>query len=360
MVIRTHSGASLQPSNLCHAERQGYYLLERLPMYGNRLPQLIAAVAALGIVAPAMGAEAVADFPSKPVRIVVPFPAGGSTDLLARALGEKIGAQLGQPVLVENRPGASGNIGATYVVKSPADGYTLFLGTSAALAVNPSLQKNIPYSPEKDFKPVVLATLLPSVVVVGANVPVKTMQELPAYLTSRGEQASYASAGNGTPAHLGGELYKKMAGLPKIVHVPYKGGAPAIADLIGGQTTMMVAIAPEAMPFVKDGKLRALAVTTANRLPQFPDLPTVAESGVSGYELIAWYGFVAPAATPIPIVNKLNAAFNDALHDPGVRARLTGMGFEIAGGPPSDLEKKMRSESVKWAKVIKEAGITMD
>ncbi|PWK35244.1 Bug family tripartite tricarboxylate transporter substrate binding protein [Cupriavidus plantarum] len=336
-------------------------------MHGISLPALvaatrvtIAAVIAASVIAPAQAADEASDFPAKPIRIVVPYAAGGSVDLLARALGERVGAKLGQPVVVESRPGAGSNIGAAFVAKAPADGYTLLLGTSAALAVNVSLYKNLSYSPLKDFRPVMLATRLPSLVVVNASSPVKSMKELTPYLSSQGAQASYASAGNGTPAHLGGELYKKLANLPRLVHVPYKGGAPALADLLGNQTTMMIAIAPEALPMVKDGKLRALAVTTSQRLAQFPDLPTVAESGVPNYELVAWYGLVAPAGTPLPIVAKLNTAFNEALEDPKVRARLTDMGFDLVGGPPSVLENQMRSEAAKWAKVIKDSQIEMD
>lgn len=307
----------------------------------------------------AHAADAVeAGYPSKPVRIIVPYPAGGSTDVLARVLGQKIGEQMGQPVVVENRPGASGNIGASYVAKSPADGYTLFLGTSTALAANPGLYKQLPYDPQKDFAPIILATTLASLVVVNPSVPVKTMQELTAYLKAH-PGTSYASSGNGTPAHLGGELYKRMAGV-KMNHVPYKGGAPALTDLIGGQTSVMFAILPEAMPFVKEGKLRALAVTTAKQTPNAPQMPTVAESGVPGYELVGWYAFLAPKATPQPIVTKLNKAFDDALQDKGVREKLTSMGFDIAGGSPQKLADTIRTETKKWKQVIDEANISLD
>jgi len=330
-------------------------------MFGKIAPVLLALASAGCFANAAAAAEAPSDYPGKqPVRIIVPYPAGGSTDLLARVLGQKVGEQIGQTVVVENRPGASGNIGASYVAKSPADGYTLFLGTSTALAVNPSLYKTLPYSPDKDFSPIILATLLPSLVVVGNSVPVKTMKELPAYLKSNASQVAYASSGNGTPAHLGGELYKKTVGLPTLSHVPYKGGVPALTDLVGGQTTVMFAILPEAYPLVKEGKLRALAVTTASRLPQLPNLPTVAESGAPGYELVGWYGFLAPAGTPAPIIAKLNHAFDHALKDEEVKAKLVGMGFEMAGGPPEVLASKMRSETAKWRKVINDSHITLD
>ncbi|CAB3708257.1 hypothetical protein LMG3458_03059 [Achromobacter deleyi] len=302
-----------------------------------------------------------AGYPDKPIRLIVPYPAGGSTDVLARALGQKVGDALGQPVIVENRAGASGNIGAAYVAKSEPDGYTLFLGTSTALSVNQSLYANLPYNAQKDFSPIVLATLLPSLVVVNKAAAPKTLQELTALLKpgGAGGTVNYASAGAGTPSHLGGELYKRMTGA-RATHIPYKGGAPALQDLIGGQTTYMFAILPEAMPLVKGGQLRALAVTTAQRLAAYPDLPTVAESGVPGYELIGWYGFLAPAGTPAAIVQTLNRAFNQALQDEATRKKLSEMGFEIAGGPPDRLADMMRSESRKWKTVIDEAGIKLD
>jgi tripartite-type tricarboxylate transporter receptor subunit TctC len=299
------------------------------------------------------------DFPNRPIRIIVPYPPGGSTDTLARLLGQKIAAKLGQAVVVENKPGGGSNIGAAFAAQSAPDGYTVFLGTSAALAVNQSLFKDLPYDPARDFAPLVLATTLPSIVVVSNSVPVKTMAELTSYLRSRPGQEHYASAGSGTPAHLGGELYKKMAGV-KVNHIPYKGGAPALTDLVAGQTTYMIAILPESMPLVKGGKLRALAVTTLNRLPAYPDLPTLAESGVPGYELIAWFGFLAPSKTPKEILDKLNKAFDDALQDREVNAKLTDMGFEVVGGPASRLSDLMKTESVKWKKVIQEAGVKAD
>ena len=300
------------------------------------------------------------NYPDKPIRLVVPYPPGGSTDVLARMLGERMSTRLGQPILVENRAGASGNIGASFVAKSPADGYTIFLGTSTALAVNPGLFKTaLPYDPVKDFAPILLATKLPSIVVVPENSRFKTIRELNDYLKANSDKLTYASSGNGTPAHLGGELYKKMIGA-RSVHAPYKGGIPALTDLIGGQTDYMIAILPESMPFVKSGKLRALAVTTAARLPSYPQLPTMSESGVPGYELVGWYAFRAPAATPEPVIEKLNLAFNAALKDRDIADKLVDMGFEIAGGPPSALRDLMQSETVKWRKVIDDGNIKVD
>ncbi len=306
----------------------------------------------------ALGARA-AGYPDKPIKLVVPYPAGGSTDVLARTLGQKVADSLGQPVIVENRAGASGNIGAAFVAKSDPDGYTLFLGTSTALSVNQSLYAKLPYDAQKDFSPIVLATMLPSLVVVNQSAPARTMPELTAMLKAAAAPVNYASAGAGTPSHLGGELYKRMTGA-KATHIPYKGGAPALQDLVGGQTTYMFAILPEAMPLVRAGQLRALAVTTARRLANYPDIPTVAESGVPGYELLGWYGFLAPAGTPADIVLKLNQAFNRALEDADTKKKLSDMGFEIAGGPPQKLADMMRSESVKWKAVIDQAGIKLD
>lgn len=262
--------------------------------------------------ASAQTADAAADFPQKPIKIVVPYPPGGSTDALGRIVGQKISARLGQPVIVENKAGASGNLGADYAAKSAPDGYTLFLGTSTALAVNPHLYPNLTYDPQKDFAPLILATTLPSLVVVNSSVPVKTLKELNEYAKAKDGALNYASSGNGTPAHLGAEMYKKMAGI-KMTHVPYKGGAPALKDLAGGQTSVMFAILPESWPLVKDGRLRALAITTPKRSPLMPEVPTVSEAAVPGYELLGWYGFLAPAGTPKPIVAKLNKALDEAL-----------------------------------------------
>ncbi len=307
----------------------------------------------------AQTADAAADFPQKPIKIVVPYPPGGSTDALGRIVGQKISARLGQPVIVENKAGASGNLGATYAAKSAPDGYTLFLGTSTALAVNPHLYPNLTYDPQKDFAPLILATTLPSLVVVNSSVPVKTLKELNEYAKAKDGALNYASSGNGTPAHLGAEMYKKMAGI-KMTHVPYKGGAPALKDLAGGQTSVMFAILPESWPLVKDGRLRALAITTPKRSPLMPDVPTVSEAAVPGYELLGWYGFLAPAGTPRPIVAKLNKALDEALQDKEVREKLSTMGFDVEGGSPERLGDLMRSESKKWGQVVRDGNIKVD
>lgn len=318
---------------------------------GFRFCSVLAALA----VTPA--APASAAYPDQPIRIVVPYAAGGSTDLVARMLGEKVSAELGQSVIVENRPGAASNIGVGYVAKARPDGYTLVLATSTALATNPSLYKDLPFDPQKDFAPIVLTNTLPNIIVVNDKLPARDLKGFNDYLKGPGGPFSYASAGSGSPSHLGGELYKRSLGVD-LVHVPYKGGAPALTDLVGGQTTFMLAVVPEAMPLVKEGRLRALAVTSAQRLPAYPDLPTAAEAGMPGYALIAWYGILAPAGTPAPIVARLNAAFNKALQDEAIRTRMTEMGFVVDGGAPEALAERIRVESAKLKALIEQAGIS--
>ena len=305
-------------------------------------------------------ADLLADFPNRTIKIIVPYVPGGSTDLLARTLGKAVSDRFNQPVIVENLPGASGNIAVSYVLKQPADGYTIFLGTSAALAVNPHLYKEAsPYDPQKDLAPIILATKQASQVLVNPSLPVKTMQELTAYLKNRPDKESYATAGNGTPGHLGAEMYKMMAGI-EMSHIPYKGGAPALLSLASGQTTMSIAIVPESMALVNGGMLRPLAITTLERSPQFPNLPTVNESGIPGFELISWYGFVVRSDTPKEIVTKLNDAFDGALKDKIINKKLTDMGFEIVGGKPEVLSSLMRSESKKWGQVVTQAKIKLN
>jgi len=262
-------------------------------------------IAASVIVAAALPAQA-ADYPTKPIRIVVPYAAGGSTDALARMVAEQLGKRLGQTAIVENKPGASEQIAITSVTKATPDGHTILLSTLSGLAVNPGLYgAKLPYDPLKDLAPVLLAATVPSVVVVHPLVPAKTMAELGSYLKANPGKISYASAGNGTPSHLGMEYYKKANGVDP-VHVPYKGGAPALQELMGGQVQLMMALVPEAMPMVKSGRLRALAVTSPKRLPAHPDVPTVAESGGKDFDMTFWYAFMAPAGTPPEIVTKLN------------------------------------------------------
>lgn len=299
------------------------------------------------------------DYPTKPIRLVVPYPAGGSTDAVARMVGHKLTAKFGQPVVVENRPGASEAIAASFVAKSAPDGYNILLATMTGLSVNPSLYSKLSYDPRKDFAPIIQTTTIPSVVVVNPNVPAKSMADLLKFLKGKPGSEGYASAGNGTPSHLGMELYKRVTGA-NVVHVPYKGGAPALQDLMAGQVQIMMALLPEAMPLVKAGKLKALAITTAKRSAEYPDLPTVSESGMQGFEMIFWQAFVAPAGTPRDVVAKLNQAIDEILRDKETRAKLLEMGLEPAGGTPEQLGSLMKSETVKWKKVVDDAGIKLD
>lgn len=308
----------------------------------------------------ARSAEQDARYPSKPIKIVVPFAAGGSSDFLARLLADNLSKDLGQPVIVENKPGAAGNIAAAAVVKSPADGYTIFMGTSATLAVNPYLYKSMPYSPVRDVRPIVLATTVPAVIVVNADTQINSLQALISYAAKNGDSVSFASTGFGAPPHLAGELFKKLAKLPELVHVPYTGGAPALTGLIGKQTTMMFALVPEALSFIQSGKLRALAATSLERVPQLPEVPTATEAGLKNFVSFSWYAFVAPKATPDATINKLNNAFNKALSDPKVKERLADMGFVVVGGTPQALGNMMNDEAKKWSRVIKESGITIE
>ena len=301
-----------------------------------------------------------ADYPTKPIKIVVPYSAGGSTDTLARVVAERLGKRLGQAVVVENKPGAAEQIAITSVTRATPDGYTLILSTLSGLAVNTGLYgPRLPYNPQKDLVPIVLAATVPSVVVVHPSVPVKNMTELGAYLKNNPGKVSYASAGAGTPSHLGMEYYKKANGFDP-VHVPYKGGAPALQEVMGGQVQLMMALVPEAMPMVKSGRMRALAVTTPKRLAAYPDLPTVAESGGKDFDMTFWYAFMAPAGTPAEIVSKLNKEIDAILAEKEVLAKLADMSLDVVGGAPGKVTDLIKSDSAKWKKVIDDAGIKVD
>lgn len=297
-------------------------------------------------------------YPAKPVKIVVPYPPGGPTDIVARLVGQKLAEQTGQQFVVENRAGAGGNIGAEAVARAPADGYTLLVATTAH-AINPSLFKQLGYDLQKDFAPVSQLTAGPLVIVANPALPAKNVQELIALAKAKPGGLNYASSGNGQSTHLSAELFASMAGI-KLNHVPYKGSAPALTDVIGGQADLMFDTMLSAMPQVKTGKLKALAVTSAARSSAAPDLPTVAESGLPGYEAIAWNGLLAPAGTPKDVVAKLNAELKRALEAPEVRDRFAAQGFGAAWGTPEQYASFIRSELAKWAKVVKASGATLD
>jgi tripartite-type tricarboxylate transporter receptor subunit TctC len=298
-------------------------------------------------------------YPNRPVRLVVPFPAGGTTDILARAIAQKLSEALGQQFVVDNRPGAGGNIGADIVAKSAPDGYTLLMGTVGTQAINVSLYAKMPYDAAKDFTPVVLVAGVPNILVVNPSVPVHTVADLIKLAKDKPGAINFASSGNGTSIHLSGELFKVSTGV-QMSHVPYKGSAPALTDLIGGQVQVMFDNLPSALPHVKAGKLRAVAVTSTKRAPALPDVPTIAESGVPGFEATSWFGILAPAGTPRDIVTKVNAEANKALQSPEMKEKLLSQGAEAAGNTPEYFGDYIKAETVKWAKVVKESGAKVD
>ena len=303
----------------------------------------------------AAGAALAQAYPSKPLRMVVPFPPGGSADILGRSVGQKLGERLGQPVVIDNRPGAGASIGAKAVAEAPADGYTLLLGTVSSHAMSPATN-TVGYDPVKDFTPIAEIASIPFVVLVHPGVPVKNIAELVALAKSKPGQVTYASAGSGTSNHLAGELLGMAAGI-KMLHVPYKGSAPALNDLLGGQVNAMFDLQLTAMPQIKSGKVRALAMTGAKRSALLPELPTVREAGVPGYEVTAWFGFFGPAGVPKPIVDRLNAELNAIMKLPDIRAKFAELGVETESGSAEEFAGFVRGEAGKWAAVIKAAGI---
>jgi tripartite-type tricarboxylate transporter receptor subunit TctC len=299
-----------------------------------------------------------ANYPTRPVRLVVPFPAGGTTDIIARATAQKLSEAWGQQVIVDNRPGAAGNIGSELVAKAAPDGYTLLMGTVGTHAINPSLYAKMPYDHVKDFAPVILVAGVPNVLVVNPEVPVKSVPELIAYLKANPGKLNFASSGSGTSIHLSGELFKAMTGV-QMTHVPYKGSAPALTDLVGGQVQLMFDNLPSSLAFIKAGKLRALAVTSTTRAPALPDVPTVAES-IPGFEASSWFGILAPAGTPPDIIAKINGEVAKWLATPEAKEKLTAQGANVAGSSPQDFAKHIQAETAKWAKVVKDSGAKVD
>jgi len=310
--------------------------------------------ATLAILAP-HAARAADAYPAKPVRFVVAFPPGGGTDIIARSIAQKLAERIAQQVVVDNRPGAGGNIGTDIVAKSAPDGYTMLMGSAGPLAINASLFGKMPFDPIKDLAPVTLAASTPNVLVVHPSLKAATVEELIALAKARPGEINFASSGHGTPAHLAGELFDSMAGV-KMVHVPYKGAAPALADLLGGQVQLMFSTMPPALPHVKDGKLRALAVTSAKRSPAAPDLPTLDEIALPGFEANTWHGVVVPAGTPRAIIARLNREIVAILHLPDVVERFSSQGAEALGSTPEEFAAYIRSETLKWAKVVRDSG----
>lgn len=317
----------------------------------------LGALAALAVALP--GAAAAQAWPAKPVKLVVPFAAGGSTDTVARILSEKLTARLGQPVIVENRAGAGGSIGSDAVAKSAPDGYTFLVGTSSTMAILPYLYNKPPYDPNRDFAPVTLLGTADIMVVVNANVPAKSLKELIAYAKANPGKLTYASGGNGSISHLLGEYFKSMAGVD-LLHVPYKGDGPALTDLIGGQVSMIFGTAVAFLPHVKSGKLVALAVTNPTRSTTQKDLPTVSEAGVPGYDAVQWFGIAAPTGTPKDITQKLYTETAAILAMPDVRKRFTELGFDVVGSNPDGFAQFLRAENAKWKKIAEIAKTKLD
>ena len=297
-------------------------------------------------------------YPTRPIKMLVPFPAGGTVDFFARVVAPKLGEALGQPVQVENRSGAGGNIAAEAVAKSPADGYTVLMG-SEIVAINISLYKQLGYDPVKDLAPVTLVGTVPNILIANLAVPATTLKELIALAKKPGTKLSYASTGHGTSSQLSSELFKSMAGVD-ILHVPYKGGAPAIADVIGGQVNIMFLNMPTGIGQVRAGKVRILGVTSAKRVPQLPDVPTIDEAGVKGFETSAWSGVYVPMGTPRDIITRLNTEIVKILKMPSVREQLSGQGAEPVGDSPEEFAQFTRSEIAKWAQVVKASGAKVE
>ena len=297
-------------------------------------------------------------WPAKPIRLVVPFPAGGGTDIIAREVANKV-AGSGYTFVVDNKPGSGGNLGVDAAAKSPADGYTLVLGQTSNLAINPSLYSKLPYDPLKDLTPVSLVASAPLVVVVAADSPYKTLADVVATAKAKPGFLNYATSGNGTVAHLATESFQKAANV-KLTHVPYKGAAQGATDLIGGQVHLYVSSIPTLIGHIKSGKMRAIAVTSPKRADDLPQVPTIAESGFKGFEAVTWFGIAGPANLPKEIVAKLNADINKALQAPDLQKKLGDQGADVAGSTPEQFAKLIRDDIARWGKIVKESGAKVD
>ena len=321
--------------------------------------QLLARLAAALVLALGSGASGAQAYPTKPVRLVVPYPPGGGTDFFARTVSAKLSDNLGQQVVVENRPGAATIIGAEAVAKSAPDGYTILLGDTATFAVNPTLYKKLPYDPLKSFEPISLTGRFALLLVVHPSVQANNVAELIALAKAKPGTLNYASPGPGSPHHLAMELFKQRTGI-NIVHVPYKGAGPAIQDLLGGQIPTMFLDLAAGAPQIKGGKIRALAVASPKRIAALPDLATIADSGLPGYEAWAWQGLVAPAGTPKEVIAKLGAEYAKAINDAGIRQKIIDAGVDPLQSSPKEFADYIRSEQEKWAKVVKDGNITVE
>ena len=318
--------------------------------------RLITLIAGFAIVASSVSSTFAQTYPSRGLRIVVPFAAGGSTDIFARLVGDKLSAALAQPVVIDNRPGAGGNIGADLVAKSPPDGYTLLMATTGVMAINNSLYKNLSYDAAKDLEPVSFIASITNVLVVPADSPLKSVGDLIAAAKAAPGKLSFASSGAGSSTHISGELFKSMAGVD-LQHIPYKGSGQAMPDLISGRVSMMFENMPGAISYIQAGKLNALAVTGLKRAPALPDVKTVAESGVPNYESLSWSGIAVPAGTPRDVIARLNREINAILATPEMRQKLAEQGAEAVGGTPESFAEHIKREREKWSRVVRDANI---
>ncbi|EGI77279.1 Bug family tripartite tricarboxylate transporter substrate binding protein [Hylemonella gracilis] len=314
---------------------------------------LALALASLSFAVPMAFAQT---WPSKPVRLVVPFPAGGGTDIIAREVTSKMP---GYTFVIENKPGTGGNIGVDAVAKAPADGYTLVLGQTSNLAINPTLYPKLPYDPLKDLTPISLVASSPLVIVTGADSPFRTLDDVVKAAKAQPDSINFASAGNGTVGHLAAESFQKVAGI-KLTHIPYKGAAQSATDVISGQVQLYVSTIPTLMGFIKGGKMRPIAVTSATRVDDLPQVPTVAESGYKGFEAITWFGILGPAKLPKNVVPKLNADINKALKDTELQMKLNAQGADITGSTPEQFSKLIRDDIARWGAIVKESGAKID
>ena len=318
----------------------------------------IGITAALGaLIAPVVSANE-ANWPTKPIKLVVGYAAGGATDVVARLVANKMGGELGQSIIVDYRTGANSNVGAEIVARAPADGYTLYVYTIAN-TINASLYNKLGYDPIKDFEPIGMMAKIPNLLVVNPSLPIHSVQDYIKYAKESKDGITFASSGSGSSIHLSGEMFKMKTGL-NMLHVPYRGSAPAVSDLLGGQVQSMFDNSPSSMPHVKAGKLRALAITSKERSPLLPDVPTIAESGFPGFEVQSWFGISAPAGTPEAVINRLNTALNVALKDPATKQRLADLVATTAPGTPDDMRKFVASELKGWNEVVKASGAKAD
>jgi tripartite-type tricarboxylate transporter receptor subunit TctC len=320
--------------------------------------ELVLSAAAAAALALAPAAQAQTNWPEKPVRILVPAPAGSSLDVLARTIGDKLKDKHNQPVIVENKPAAGGTVATAEVAKSAPDGHTMLLGFNGPLSTGPLIQK-VPYDVAKDLAPVIITSSQPSVLAVNASLPVRNVAELVAWAKANPGKLNYASVGNGSSSHLVAELLKSMAGF-EAVHVPFNGSPPAVLSTVQGETQMIFAVMQPLQAQIQAGKLRPIAVTTAKRFPLLPDLPAIAESGYPGFEALAWNGLVVPAATPKPVIDRINAEVNAIFRMPDVLQKMNALGFDLIGGSPDDFAKLLSSEQARWTSVVKKLGLKVD